>query len=84
MTNRSLHWKIRTCRRIYTYDTYVDAGLVEAAHRPQGQLVAGVVVGFLVGLIIGDLEDEARVAVATTTTASSCGPLMFVVVEEQP
>ena len=56
---------------------------MEAAHRPQGQLVAGVVVGFLVGLVIGDLEDEARVAVATTT-ASSCGPLVFVVVEEQP
>jgi len=57
---------------------------VEAAHRPQGQLVAGVVVGFLVGLVIRDLEDEARVAVAMTTTASSCGPLVFVVVEEQP
>ena len=71
------------CRRIYTYDTYVDAGLVEAAHRPQGQVVAGVVGGFLVGVVIGDLEDEARVAVATTT-ASSYGPLVFVVVEEQP
>jgi len=57
---------------------------VEAAHRPQGQLVAGVVVGFLVGLVIRDLEDEARVAVATTTTTSSCGLLVFVVVEEQP
>jgi hypothetical protein len=68
----------------HIYDTYVDAGLAEAAHRPQGQLVVGVVVGFLVGVVIGDLEDEARVAVATTTTASSCGPLVFVVVEEQP
>ena len=57
---------------------------MEAAHRPQGQLVAGVFVGFLVGVVIGDLEDEARVAVATTMTASSCGPLVFVVVEEQP
>jgi len=74
--------------------TYVDEGLVEAAHRPQGQLAevqarVPVVVGFLlflVGVVVvtGDLEDEARVAVATTTAASSCGPLVFVVVEEQP
>jgi hypothetical protein len=64
----------------HIYDTYVDAGLAEVAHQPQGQLV----VGFLVGVVIGDLEDEARVAVATTTAASSCGPLVFVVVEEQP
>jgi hypothetical protein len=38
----------------HIYDTHVDAGLAEAAHRPQGQLVAGVVVGFLVGSSLGN------------------------------